>query len=115
MTQKTIKIFRDEIYSKPRKKNYPTNKTDVYYIGFLWSLDILDLKDCGPENNRVYRFLLVVIDKFGNFLWTIPLKNEIAQIVKESFEKITINSKRKSKLIETDDGKEFVNRIISDL
>ena len=32
MTQKTIKIFINEIYSKPPKKNYFTNKTGVYHI-----------------------------------------------------------------------------------
>ena len=32
MTQKHIKIFINEIYSKGPKRNYATNKTDVYYI-----------------------------------------------------------------------------------
>ena len=32
MTQKNIKIFINEIYSKGPRKSYPTNKTDVYYI-----------------------------------------------------------------------------------
>ena len=52
MTQKNIKIFINEIYSKGPKKFYATNKTNVYYIDDIWSLDILDLKDYGPENNR---------------------------------------------------------------
>ena len=55
MTQQNIKIFINEIYSKGPKKNYVTNKTDVYYIDDIWSLDILDLKDYGSENNRGYR------------------------------------------------------------
>ena len=49
MTQKNIKTFINEIHSKPPKKNYDTNKTNVYYIDNIWSLDILDLKDYGPE------------------------------------------------------------------
>ena len=49
MTQKTIKVFRDEIYSKPPKKKYPVTKTDVYLIDDSWSLDILDLKDYSIE------------------------------------------------------------------
>ena len=32
MTQKNIKIFNNEIYSRVPKKNYATNKTDVYHI-----------------------------------------------------------------------------------
>ena len=92
MTQKNIKIFINEIYSKPRKKNYPTNKTHVCYIDNIWSLDILDLKDYGSENNRRYRYVLVVIDNFSKFGWTIPLKSKNAQTIKDSFENILTSS-----------------------
>ena len=57
MTQETIIIFINEIYSKPPKKNYATNKTDVYHFDDIWSLGILDLKHYGPENNRGYRYV----------------------------------------------------------
>ena len=114
MTQKNIKIFINEIYPKPPRKNYITNKTDVYYIDDIWSLDILDLKDYGPENNRGYRYVLVTIDNFSKFGWTIPLKNKNAQTIKDSFENILINSKRSPNLIETDRGKEFYNNIFQD-
>ena len=114
MTQKNIKIFINEIYSKPPKKNYITNKTDVYHIDDIWSLDILDLKDYGPENNRGHRYVLVVIDNFSKFGWTIPIKNKNAQTIKDSFESILINSKRSPNLIESDRGKEFYNIIFQD-
>ena len=114
MTQKNIKIFINEIYSKGPKRNYATNKTDVYYIDDIWSLDILDLKDYGPENNKGYRYVLVTIDKFSKFGWTIPLKNKNAQTIKDSFENILISSKRKPNLIESDRGKEFYNNIFQD-
>ena len=45
MTQKNIEIFINEIYYKQLRKNYATNKTDVYHIDDIWSPDILDLKD----------------------------------------------------------------------
>ena len=114
MTQKNIKIFINEIYSKGPKKNYATNKTDVYYIDEIWTLDIFDLKDYGPENRRGYRYVLVIIDNFSKFGWTVPLKNKNAQTIKDSFENILINSKRKSNLIESDRGKEFYNNIFQD-
>ena len=90
------------------------NKTNVYYIDDIWSLDILDLKDYGLENNRGYRYVLVVIDNISKFGWTIPLKNEIAQTIRDSFENISISSKRSPNLIETDRGKEFYNNIFQD-
>ena len=114
MTQKNIKIFINEIYSKAPKKYYATNKTDVFYIDDTWSLDILDLKDYGPENNRGYRYVLVTMDNFSKFGWTIPLKNKTAQTIKDFFEKIIISSKRKPNLIETDRGKEFYNNNFQD-
>ena len=114
MSQKNIKIFINEIYSKVPRKSYSTNKTDVHHIDDTWSLDILDLKDYGPENNRGYRYVLVIIDNFSKFGWTIPIKNKNAQTIKDSFESIFISSKRKPNLIESDRGKEFYNNIFQD-
>ena len=68
MTQKSIKIFINEFYFKPPKKNYATTKKDVYHIDDIWSLDILDRKNYGPENNRGYRYVLVIIDNFSKFV-----------------------------------------------
>ena len=96
MTQKNIKIFINEIYSKPPKKNCATNKRDVYHIDDIWSLDILDLKDYGVRNNRGYRYVLVIIDKFTNFGWNIPLKNKISQSIKDCFENILKNKFKKN-------------------
>ena len=79
MTQKNIKIFINEIHSKGPKKNYITNKTDVYHIDDIWSLDVLDLKDYGPKSNRGYRYVLVIIDNFSKFGWTVPSKKKLRQ------------------------------------
>ena len=114
MTQENIKIFINEIFSKPPKKNYISNKTDVYHIDDIWSLHILDLKDYGPENNRGYRYVLVTILNFSKFGWTIPLKNKNALTIKDSFENILISSKRKPNLIQTDRDKGFYNNIFQD-
>ena len=114
MTQKNIKIFINEMYSKPLKKNYITNKTDVYYIDDFWSLDILDIKDYGPENYRGYRYVLVLIDNFSKFGRTATLKNKNDQTIKDFFENILINSKRKRNLIESDRGEEFYNIFFQD-
>ena len=114
MTQKNIKIFINEIYSKPPKRNYATNKTDVYYIDDIWSLDILDLNDYGSKNNRGFRYVFVVIDNFSKFGWTTPLKNKNAQTIKDSFENILMSSKKSPSLIESDRGKEFYSNIFQD-
>ena len=40
---------------------------------------MLDLKDYGPENNRSFRYVLVVIDDFWKLDWTVPLKKMLKQ------------------------------------
>ena len=114
MTQKAIKIFIKENYSNGPKHNYTTNKTDVYHIDDICSWDILDLKDHGPENNRGYRYVLVVIDNFSKNAWTVAIRNKNVQTRTNFFEDILITSKRKPNSTETDRGKEFYNNIFQD-
>ena len=61
------------------------------------------------KNNRGYCYILVCVDNFNKFGWTVALKNKYASTIKDVFEQTT--SKRKPNLIETDDGKEFSNKI----
>ena len=109
-----VKIFIDEIYSKPPKKNYPTNKTMIKSIDDTWSSDLLDMNDYGIKNKKGYRYILVVVDSFSKFGWTIPLKNKYAQSITDGFSQIIKTSRRKPNLLETDDGKEYVNKIFSE-
>ena len=67
-----------------------------------------------PKTTEVIKYVLVIIDNFSKFGWTVPLKNKNAQTIKDSFETILISSKRKPKLIESDRGKEFHNNIFQD-
>ena len=63
---------------------FATNKTDVSLSDHFWNLDMLDLKDYGPENIKGYRYVL--FEKFSILCWTIPLKNENAQTIEDSLE-----------------------------
>ena len=61
------------------------------------------------EKNKGYRYILVLIDNFCKFVWTIPLKNKYAQSITDAFSQILKSSKRKPNPFETDDGEEYVN------
>ena len=98
MTQKKIKRFINEVFSKGPKKNYVRNKTDVYHIDDIWSSDILDLKDYCPEDNRGYRYVLVIIDNFSEYVWTVPLKSKNAQTTTKLLRKSFIKFKKKTKV-----------------
>ena len=109
------KLFIDEIYSSPPKNVHPTNKTIIRSIDDTWSSDILDMNDYGIKNNKGYRYIIVVIDNFSKFGWTILLKNKYAQSITDAFSQIIKTSRRKPNLLETDDGKEYVNKNFSEL
>ena len=61
-----------------------------------------------------YRYILVVIDNFSKIGWTIPLKNKYAQSITDAFSQIIKTSRRKTNLLETDDAKEYVNKIFNE-
>ena len=73
MTQNTIKTFLNEICLKAPKLNYINKKINVYHIDDIWSLDTLDFEDYGPEIIRGFRYVLVLINNFSKYGWTIPL------------------------------------------
>ena len=106
-----IEIFVDEIYSKPPKKNYSTNKIIYNHIDEIWSIDLADMIDYKISNNKGFRYIFIVIDNFSKYLWVIPLKNKYSQTITNEFSNILTKSKRKPLKIESDRGLEFYNSI----
>ena len=112
MSKKDLtKIFIDEIYSTPPKKNYETNKVIYNHIDEIWSIDLADFLDYKTSNNKGFRYIFVIIDNFSKYLWAIPLKNKNSQTITDEFSNILSTSKRKPLKIESDRGAEFYNSI----
>ena len=102
-----IKIFVDEIYSKPPLRNYPTNKIVYNSIDEIWSIDLADFSDYKTSNNKGFRYIFIVIDNFSKYLWAIPLKNKSSQTITNEFSNILSTSKRSPFKLESDRGAEF--------
>ena len=110
-----IKIFIDEIYSKPLKKNYETNKIVYNHINETWSIHLADMIDYKTSNNKGFRYIFVITDNFSKYIWCIPLGNKYSQTKSQEFANILTTSQtsqRKSLNIESDREAEFYNRII---
>ena len=67
--------------------------------------------DYKVSNNKVTRYLFIIIDKFSKFLLAIPLKNKHSQTITNEFSNILTTSKRSPLKIESDRGSEFYNSI----
>ena len=111
MKKDLTKIFIDEIYSSPPKKNYETNKIISSHIDEIWSIDLADMVDYKISNNKGFRYIFIIIDKFSKCLWSIPLKNKKSQTITNEFSNILTQSKRRPLKLESDRGSEFYNSI----
>ena len=111
MKKDLTKIFIDEIYSTPPRKNFPTNKIVYNYIDEIWSTDLADFSDYKTSNNKGFRYIFIIVDNFSKYLWAIPLKNKYSQTITNEFSNILTTSKRKPLKIESDRGTEFYNSI----
>ena len=60
-----IKIFIDEIYSEPPKKNYPSKKILYNHIDEIWSTELADMIDYKISNNKRFRYIFVIIDNYS--------------------------------------------------
>ena len=63
--------------------------------------------DYRSSNNKGFRYVFIIFDKFSKYTWHIPLKNKNAQTITHEFSKILTTSKRKPTKIEGDRGAEF--------
>ena len=79
MKKDITKIFIDEIYSTPPRKNYPPNKKLYDHIDEIWSVNLADMIDYKISNNKSYRYIFIIIDNLSKFLWAIPLKKNLVE------------------------------------
>lgn len=90
------------------RKKFPRNRIYVDNKDELWQCDLCDMRTLSQYNDG-YNYILTVIDVFSKFAWAIPLKSKHKENVKIAFECIFAGG-RKPYNIQTDKGKEFINK-----
>jgi len=111
MNKNITEIFINEIYSKPPRKNYETNKIVYNHIDEVWSIDLADMIDYKISNNKGFRYIFIIVDNFSKYLWCLLLKNKNSQTITNEFSNILTTSKRSPLKLESDRGTEFYNNI----
>ena len=94
---------------KPTRSNFPRNQVIVMSIDEQWQADLCDMS-LKSEMNDDYTFILTCIDCFSKYAWAIPLKSKHADEIIRALTDILEKSGRKPKRLQTDKGKEFLNR-----
>ena len=99
---------------KQYRKHYPRNPIVVGAIDKQWQADLADMSSLAKDNDG-YKFLLTVIDCFSKFAWAIPIKNKSGASLLDAFKLLFEKAHpRKPNRLQTDKGKEFVNKQVQD-
>lgn len=92
---------------KCARVNFPRRQVILKDIDDLWQADLMDMQAVSKVNGG-YKYILIIIDAFSKYAWTIPLKQKNKQLVSEAF-KTLLDKGRVPKNLQTDLGKEFYN------
>ena len=103
-TQRTYTIH------KPIRKKFTRNKVTSFKIDYLWQIDLIDMIKLGKFNDGI-EYFLTCIDVFSKYAWVVPLKDKSASETVRAFKEI-LKTGRKPKHVQSDKGKEFLNKQI---
>ena len=95
---------------KPVRYNYPRNRVIVEGIDHQWDVDLMDMINLSKYNDG-FAYVLIAIDVFSRYAWTVTLKTKRGKEVKEGIESL-FSQGRKPALFRTDPGGEFVNKTL---
>jgi len=93
---------------RPARKNFKRRRFIQYGLDDTFATDLAQLDQYAQEN-RDYKYILVVIDCFSKYLWTRPLKSKSAVDVAKAMENIFRSSNRIPKKVISDNGREYYN------
>lgn len=93
------------------RRIFSREKILVSYPNEQFQADLVDMQQFSRYNNG-YKYILTCIDCFSKFSFAVPIKNKQSISVKKAFEKIF--AIRKPDSLQTDRGKEFLNKIVLD-
>ena len=89
-------------YTVLHLKKCQTNKIIHNHIDEIWTIDLADIFDCKNSNNKGFRNIVVIIDKFSRYTWWTPSKNKYSETITKEFPNILTKSKRKPLKIDCD-------------
>lgn len=99
---------------KSSRKNFKRRRFIVKGLDETFQADLVEMIPY-EKINKGFRYILVVIDIFSKYVWTVPVKNKNATCVTTAMENILLTDNRIPKNLHTDLGKEFHNKQFKEL
>ena len=103
---------------RPLHKKYPMKKVIVGGVNIQLQMDLVDMQQWSTENDS-YRYVLLAVDCFSRYAYSIPLKTKqgpaVALAKKEILDEVESHIDHKIKKIQADQGKVFYNNLVKEL
>ena len=113
VTRRQVKEFLGDTVAytlhRPARRNFPRNKTNVFYTDEVWQMDLVELRGLSKHNDGV-KYILVGIDVFSKYAFAKPMPDKSGPTVLAAFKEILKESGRKPSKVHTDLGKEFIQK-----
>ena len=94
---------------RPVRRNFPRSQVVVNGIDDQWQTDLICLSKEIAAANQNHRYILTCIDILSKFGWAVPIRDKRGHTLVAAFKKI-LESGRKCKRLQSDQGKEYTNR-----
>jgi len=107
--EEVLNTLREYVLHKPAPSKFKRRKVFIPFIDHQWAMDLIDMQKF-KKQNKGYRYIVVIIDGFSKYLFTVPIKDKTGKTLTRIFLKILKDSKRKPNFLQVDQGVEFVNR-----
>lgn len=118
LTEKYTQVWLNKqlTYSlhKQARRNFLRNRVIVSDIDEQWQADLVDMQEFKKANGG-NSYILTVIDIFSKYAWAVPIKKKSGIDVTDAFQKIFNDYKRYPNKLQTDQGKEFLNKDLKEL
>lgn len=97
---------------RPARKTFPRRKIVSLFKDDLWQADLIDMQSYS-RTNKGFKFILIIIDTYTKYVWTVPLKNKSSKEVTQGM--LIIFTNNYPKLLQTDNSREFYNKPFQDV
>jgi len=97
---------------KPVRKKFLKRFVFVRHVDDVWGADLVELPTLSRKNSG-FRYILMVIDVFSKYGWSVPLKTKTGKEVTSALR--TIFKENKPAKLWVDKGREFYNKDVSEL
>lgn len=99
---------------KQARKNFPRRSVNVKGINDLMQIDLVEMQPYAKFNKN-HKYLLTAIDVFSKKAFAKPVINKTAKSVADAMESIFKENGSTPDHIQSDNGKEFYNKIFKNL